>query len=97
MRIDSYKPINAVYRANQKAKTSATSKAAPKDALFLSETGKDYQHVRVAVTAVSDIREDKVADIRAKMEAGIYHVDEDSFAEKLLARMTQWNTSANAE
>lgn len=36
-----------------------------------------------AVSSASDVREDLVADIKSKINAGTYSVDSDSLAEKL--------------
>ncbi len=87
MRIDPYSQVNSVYRNNQKTKTQAAAKVSPKDALYISDTGKDYQSARMAVQSASDIREDKVADIRSRIQNGSYDVDEDAFAEKILSKL----------
>ena len=46
--------------------------------------------IRQAVTEAADIREDKVAELKAKVNSGNYSVDTADFAEKLLEK---YNTS----
>lgn len=83
MRIDAYNQISQIYQT--KSKPSAAKKGSVKgtDRLEISQFGKDYQIAKQAVTAASDIREDKVADVKARIEAGTYSVSVDDFAAKL--------------
>ena len=52
----------------------------------ISSFGRDYQIAKQAVQEASDIRTDKVADLKAKVNAGNYSVDNGDFASKLLAK-----------
>jgi len=49
-------------------------------------TGLDYQLAKEAVLASPDIREDKVAQIKALVDAGSYKVELGDFAAKLLEK-----------
>lgn len=49
-----------------------------------------YQIAKQAVTEAADIREDKVAELKAKVNSGNYFVDTADFAKKLLEK---YNTS----
>ena len=60
-------------------------KAAAKDSVQLSSFGKDIQVAKQAVAEASDIREDKVAEMKAKY-SGDVQVDTGDFADKLLAK-----------
>jgi negative regulator of flagellin synthesis FlgM len=51
----------------------------------ISQTGRDYQIAKNAVSEASDVREDKVAQLKAMIDSGSYKVDEGDFASKLLA------------
>lgn len=86
MRVDAYSKINQIYEPGRKAGVRSTAKASAKDELCISSTGKDYQAARQALTAVPDIREDRVRAIRAEIDAGSYQVSADSFAAKVIAR-----------
>lgn len=86
MRIDAYNQINSIYDTKQKAKTQAAKKITSRDEVYISSTGRDYQVARQAVLAAPDIREDKVNQIRSRIEAGTYQVSSESFAAKLIAK-----------
>lgn len=84
MRIDAYNQVNQVYNSNTKLKTQKAWQTSGKDKVEISETGKIYQIAKKAVNNVPDIREDKVADIKSKIDNGTYDVSAESFADKLL-------------
>jgi negative regulator of flagellin synthesis FlgM len=84
MRVDAYNQINQVYPMN--TKKMAVSKVPSKDTVSISASGRDYQVARSAVLSAPDIRGDRVAELKAKIQAGNYQVSPDSFAEKLIAK-----------
>lgn len=84
MRISSMMQVSQIYNANATKSTTKTTSAGKKDQLELSALGKDYQIAKAAVSAASDVREDRVAAIKASMADGSYQVSADDFANKLL-------------
>ncbi len=84
MRIDAYNQISQIYKTNSKVKTQATAKVSGRDNFEISDIGKDIQVAKQAVNNSPDIREDKVASLKAQIESGNYEVDADSFASKLM-------------
>jgi negative regulator of flagellin synthesis FlgM len=52
--------------------------------------GRDYQIAKNAVSEASDIREDKVAQLKDMVESGTYQVSADDFASKLLENYGNW-------
>ncbi len=87
MRIDAYNQISKLYNVQQSVNTSKTQQnkfAMGKDQLSISQTARDYQVAKNAVSETSDIREDKIAKLRERIQAGNYSVDPASFANKLL-------------
>lgn len=87
MRIDAYNQVAQIYKTNKTGKvTTASSAASARDEVQISSFGRDYQIAKQAVQEASDIRTDKVADLKAKVAAGNYHVDNGDFANKLLAK-----------
>ena len=50
----------------------------------LSPTLKEAQTVREIITSEPEIREDKVAELKEKIESGKYKVDHDAVADKLV-------------
>lgn len=86
MRIDAYNQVQAMYKSTKSAKVKGVSEIIPfKDQLELSQAGKDYQLAKQAVASASDIREDRVAELRSSIQSGKYDVDTGDFAGKLLA------------
>jgi negative regulator of flagellin synthesis FlgM len=85
MRIDTINQIAQTYgvqSTNGVRKTQGVS--GPKDKVSISQTGHDYQVAAAAVSEASDVREDKVSDLKSRIEAGTYSVEPGDFASKLL-------------
>ena len=88
MRIDAYNQIAQLYGAQKAYNTQKTNKAASmgSDQLSISQTAYSYQTAKAAVSGASDVREDKVAELKAKIQNGTYSVNPDDFASKLLEK-----------
>lgn len=87
MRIEAYNQVAQIYKASKMMGTSKTAKAGVgRDEVQISSLGRDYQIAKQAVAEASDIREEKVAALAAKVNSGNYDVSVDSFAEKLLEK-----------
>ncbi|MCR5793176.1 MAG: flagellar biosynthesis anti-sigma factor FlgM [Lachnospiraceae bacterium] len=88
MRIDAYNQVAKVYQASQVNKTSVSKskRAGELDSLVLSQTGKDLQVAKEAVKSAPDIREDRVAELKAKIQSGEYNVSAEDFADKLVEK-----------
>ncbi len=90
MRIDAYNQVNQIYQAQNIKKAQKAyqtdSVNTGYDQVQISQTGQDYQIAKQAVAGTSDIREDKVAEIKERMAKGTYSVDTEDFAKKLLER-----------
>ena len=86
MRVDAFAQIQSMYNLGNKNKQvkNETTKSFS-DQLQISSIGKDLRTAKQAV-ASADVREDLVADIKSKIDAGTYSVDSDSLAEKLFAK-----------
>ncbi len=88
MRIDAYNQVAALYQAKKPVSVNKTSKVeGPRDQVQISQAGKDYQIAKQAVANASDIREDKVAEVKSKINSGNYNVDSDDFASQLMDKM----------
>ena len=87
MRIEAYNQVAQIYKSSQIAGTAKTAKtAAGRDEVQISSFGRDYQIAKQAVAEASDIRDEKVAEVAAKVKSGNYDVSADDFASKLLER-----------
>lgn len=85
MRIDAYNAISQVYQTSvSKTAGKNKGKGALSDSLHISGMAKDYQTAKSAVVAAPDIRQEKVAEIKAMMEKGTYSVSNEALAEKIL-------------
>ncbi len=83
MRIDAYNQITQVYSTPKKTQVGKATSVYGSDKLEISQFGKDYQIAKQAVAAASDVRTDKVAEVKSKIASGNYNVSNDDFAAKL--------------
>ena len=88
MRVELISKVAATYKTDKvTAKRNVYSTAvSDRDQLSISQTGYDYQIAKQAVAEASDIREDKVAEMKTKLESNDYQVDTGDFASKLLEK-----------
>ncbi len=85
MRIDAYNAVNQIYQASRVSKAKTTAKTSTvSDKFEISDMARTYQTARAAVNKASDVREDKVADIKARMAAGTYNISSEAVADKIL-------------
>ena len=90
MRIDAYNQIAQVYKTTSAAKLQKTENARHgRDEVQISSFGRDYQIAKQAVTEATDIREDKVAELKTSVQSGKYDVDSGDFASMLLAKYNE--------
>ena len=91
MRIEAYNQIASIYKTSKTGKVQQPyGVSTGRDEVQISQLGRDYQIAKQAVTEAADIREDKVAELKAKVNSGNYSVDTADFAKKLLEK---YNTS----
>ena len=86
MRIEAYTQVQQLYNTKKASKTQAAAKKGLSDQLQISSIGKDIQTAKAAVAGSSDIREDVIAPIKAKLQNGMYEVSNETFADKLFAK-----------
>ena len=87
MRIEAYNQVAQLYKTNKTSGTNRTSQTSMgRDEVQISSFGRDYQVAKKAVAEASDIREDKVAEMKTKLESENYQVDTGDFASKLLEK-----------
>ena len=87
MRIEAYNQVAQLYKTNKTSSTRpASASAMGRDEVQISSFGRDYQIAKKAVAEASDIREDKVAEMKSKYESNDYQVETGDFASKLLEK-----------
>lgn len=81
--------VASVYGNTKRPEKIAGTKevAAKRDELTISAPAKDFQTVMKAVRALPDVREEKVTEIGAKMEAGTYKVEAKDVSAKIIASL----------
>ena len=89
MRIQSYIQVQQLYNTQKPNRTQKSTQTSFSDKLQISTMGKDIQTAKAALANTSDIREDKIADIKSAIKDGSYEISNESFADKLLERFSQ--------
>ncbi len=90
MRIEAYNQVTGIYKAASTTKTRGNYSVGSRDEVQISQAGRDFQIAKQAVAQSADIREDKVAQLKAKIDAGEYQVSAGDFASKLLEKYQQY-------
>lgn len=87
MRIEAYNQVAQLYNKNKTVKAQETNSASvARDEVQISSFGRDYQIAKQAVAEASDIREDRVAQLKESVNSGNYNVDVNDFANRLLQK-----------
>lgn len=87
MRIEAYNQIAQLYSVNKPTQTSKTSRPGMgSDQVQISSLGRDMQVAKKAAAETSDIREDRVAELKSRIDSGTYSVDTKDFASMLLSK-----------
>lgn len=94
MRIDAYIQVNQLHiiQVNRRAKLN-TANSDSRDSLEISSYANAYQVAKKAagdaVSQGTDVRMDRINDIKARMEAGSYHVSVEDVADKMTDLLTR--------
>ncbi len=86
MRIDAFNKVSQLYQTNSTKKIKSQNSSSFSDSLEISQIGKDIQVAKAAVTSSSDIRTDKVNDIKQQVASGTYNVSMEEVADKLVTQ-----------
>lgn len=86
MRVEAYNQITQIYNSAKASKIKGAQASGKRDEVQISQTGHDYQVAKQAVAETSDIREDRVAQLKAQIQSGSYKVDTGDFAAKLIEK-----------
>lgn len=89
MRIDAYNAVSQIYKTSAYAKEKSIAvRKTEKDKYELSDTAKLYNIAKAAVSEASDVRMDKVNDIKARIAAGTYNISSEAVADKILGSIS---------
>lgn len=86
MRIDTFNKVNQLYQTGLTKKTMQSSGVgAGTDSVEISQFGKEFQIAKKAISQASDIRQDKIDDLKQKIASENYYVSNSDIANKLLS------------
>lgn len=91
MRVEAYNQIAQIYNSAKTSKVKGAQVSGKRDEVRISQAGRDYQVAKQAVAESSDIREDKVAQLKAEIQSGNYKVEAGDFAAKLIEKYNAYN------
>lgn len=84
-------PISEIiqqYQANGQTPPESDKQASvntvQEEKVSLSAKGRDIQQARKVINSLSDVRTEKVEELRNKIEQGTYHVNGEDIAEKMV-------------
>ena len=89
MRVEAYNQVAQIYKTANASKIKGAQASGKRDEVQISQLGRDYQIAKQAVAEASDIREDKVAELKTSVQSGKYDVDSGDFASMLLAKYNE--------
>ena len=85
MRVDNFGQISNAYNVRKARKPETVAKTERgSDTVEISDAAKTFQVARTAVNSASDVRTDKVAQLKSAIENGTYSVSARDIADKLL-------------
>lgn len=85
MRIDALNQVSRAYAANKTKKLYGIDKTSTSDRLEISQIGKEIQTAKAAVNAAPEVREDRIAEIKAAMANGTFGVSDSDLADKMIS------------
>ena len=88
-------PVNAnptiisqrIGNAESAEKSPLTPQNERTDRIVISDAAKKVAELMAAVSAIQDVREDRISEIRKRMESGDYRPDADKIAGKILGEL----------
>ena len=73
-----------VQKASNEPKIEEKSQSQQDTIVNLSTTSKDVQTAKEVIASEPEVREDKVAELKAKIESGNYTIDNQAVADKIV-------------
>ena len=71
-------------KASNEAKIDEKNQSQQDTIVNLSTTSKDVQTAKEVIASEPEVREDKVAELKAKIESGNYTIDNEAVADKMV-------------
>lgn len=87
MRITSVNSILGTYNKQKFNSGDVKKVEKSKDVVAISKTAKEYQVAQKALTKVSDVRQEKIDELKSRVESGTYNVNASEIADKIVNNM----------
>lgn len=87
MRIDAINRMYDVYNVQAGMAMKNVNKSQSRDKVDLSSEAKDFATVKKLIANTEEVREDKVKELKEKMEQGTYDVTAEQVASKILSKI----------
>ena len=89
MMINNLRSVSNLYSPTQTRQTSRSNstnanRVQNRDEFVISKSGQDFGELLSRLQNVSDVRQDRVAELSAQIENGTYHVDSQDIAASIL-------------
>lgn len=83
--IQQYQQYGGANQTSQAAEKTATPAAAPaEETVDLSSRSRDLLQIKTAVAQLPEVREEKVQDLKARIESGTYNINGGHIAGKMV-------------
>ncbi|MBN1548838.1 MAG: flagellar biosynthesis anti-sigma factor FlgM [Syntrophaceae bacterium] len=82
--IQQYQKNDSLRQEAERTVGSVAGVSAPEEKVDLSTKARDVQTIKNAVESVPDIREEKVQELKNRIEAGTYNVNGEKIAGKIV-------------
>lgn len=86
MRVDAINHVSQLYKPTKTEKVGKTTEYSKKDSYEISQSAKDYQVAKNAVSKVDDVRQDKVDQMKEALASGTYNVSSQEIADKIVTK-----------
>ncbi len=72
---------------SEKQKVEGTERSDQDTIVNLSQASKEAQKIREIISSEPDVREDKVSDLKERIESGKYEIDHKAVADRLVSEL----------
>jgi negative regulator of flagellin synthesis FlgM len=86
MRIDAYNRISQVYQTSNTKPVTKQNKTSKTDKIEISDFGQGLALAKQAVSEAPEVREEKVAELKAQISSGNYNISSEEIADKMIGQ-----------
>ncbi len=86
MRIEAYSQVNQLYQTTKPKKITRQGEQQSTDQYQISQSARDYQIAKNAISESPDVREEKVARLKEAIRSGSYNVSAQEVADAMVSK-----------